>query len=284
MHRFNGYNIELTRGDSLTFRVSLTGRTLPEGSVALFTVKTHPREETPVIQKRLDASLGQLTVTLTPRDTDLPSRTYFWDVRVLIPLSGGGWELVTPMEYAAFTILEAIGRGFGVAGDPGFDGDAPVLSVLINEARDVIAQAQDAAARAEAAVGAAPSVTLSKEGGVTTVTATDKNGTTVTEIHDGAPGPQGPQGETGPAGTISKVTATITNTGGKPGVNVGYGGTASELELYLDFMNLQGPQGLPGQDGYTPSRGTDYWTAEDEAWMKGEIQTYVNNYLINGAW
>lgn len=39
-----------------------------------------------------------------------------------------------------------------------------------------------------------------------------------------------------------------------------------------------------GEDGYTPSRGTDYWTAEDEAWMKGEIQTYVNNYLINGAW
>ena len=33
-------------------------------------------------------------------------------------------------------------------------------------------------------------------------------------------------------------------------------------------------------DGYTPIRGTDYWTDSDKA----EIQTYVENAILGGAW
>ena len=145
MHRFDGYNIELTRGDSLTFRITLTGRDLPEGSVGLFTVKAHPRDEQPLIQKRVDAGGELLSIVLTPQETNLTPRTYFWDVRVLIPLENGGWEVETPMEYASFTILEAIGRDFGVPDNPGIDGDAPVLSVLIAQAREAIARAEEIA-------------------------------------------------------------------------------------------------------------------------------------------
>ena len=34
---------------------------------------------------------------------------------------------------------------------------------------------------------------------------------------------------------------------------------------------------LKGEDGYTPVKGTDYWTAEDIA----EIKTYCKNYIDN---
>lgn len=142
MHKFNGYDLEITRGDSLQFRVSLMGRDLPEGSVGLFTVKASPRDERALIEKRVDASGELLTITLHPKDTDLPPRTYFWDVRVLIPRPEGGFELETPMEYASFIVLEAIGRDFGVKDDPGMDGNVPVLQLLIEQAREAIQEIQ----------------------------------------------------------------------------------------------------------------------------------------------
>ena len=44
-----------------------------------------------------------------------------------------------------------------------------------------------------------------------------------------------------------------------------------------------GADGNPGADGYTPVRGTDYWTAQDVA----EIQTYIDNQIggaLNGSY
>lgn len=35
-----------------------------------------------------------------------------------------------------------------------------------------------------------------------------------------------------------------------------------------------------GDDGYTPIRGTDYWTDADKA----EIKSYVDNAILNGVW
>ena len=66
MHKFNGYDIEITRGDSLQFRVSLAGRELPEGSVGLFTVKASPRDEQALIQKRVDASRWEIKTVVFP--------------------------------------------------------------------------------------------------------------------------------------------------------------------------------------------------------------------------
>ena len=35
-----------------------------------------------------------------------------------------------------------------------------------------------------------------------------------------------------------------------------------------------------GEDGYTPVRGTDYWTDADKA----EIKSYVDDAILNGEW
>lgn len=110
MHRFDGFDIELTSGDSLQFRVTISGRELPEGTEALFTVKKSPRADDAMIEKRMavDAD-GVVLVGLSSSDTDIQPRTYYWDLRVLIPNGDGTFEVRTPMEYAAFTILEVIG-------------------------------------------------------------------------------------------------------------------------------------------------------------------------------
>lgn len=109
MHRFDGYDIELTRGDSLCLRIRLRGRDLPAGARALFTVRTAPRAEETVLEKRTDIADGETLIVLSSADTDLKARVYFWDLRVFIPGENGFDELETPMEYAAFTIVEAIG-------------------------------------------------------------------------------------------------------------------------------------------------------------------------------
>ena len=109
MRRFEGLNIELTRGDSTQFKVNFAGRTLPEGALALFTVKKSPRSMEPVIEKRLVITDGSVNVGLGNADTDIQPRTYYWDMRVLTPLGDGTFQVTTPMEYAAFTILEVIG-------------------------------------------------------------------------------------------------------------------------------------------------------------------------------
>lgn len=110
MYRFDGLDIELTQGDSIQFKANITGRELPEGTIALFTVKRSEKAEEAIIEKRLavDAD-GVVLVGLSSSDTDIPARTYYWDIRVLMPLGDGTYEVRTPMDYAAFTILGVIG-------------------------------------------------------------------------------------------------------------------------------------------------------------------------------
>lgn len=108
MHRFDGYDIELTSGDSLFFNVSLEGRELPAGAVAVFTVKRNPKDTEAVIEKQLEIEDGAVRVQLFPEDTALDARTYYWDLRVRFT-GEEGEEVETPMEYAAFTILQPVG-------------------------------------------------------------------------------------------------------------------------------------------------------------------------------
>ena len=49
---------------------------------------------------------------------------------------------------------------------------------------------------------------------------------------------------------------------------------AAELQAKADAGDFD------GKDGYTPVRGTDYWTAEDIAAIKG----YVDTAILGGAW
>lgn len=85
----------------------------------------------------------------------------------------------------------------------------------------------------------------------------------------GEQGIQGIQGATpniqiGTVATLNPTEqATVTQTG------------TLENPIF-NFGIPKGVQGERGQDGYTPVRGTDYWTAEDIA----TIQQYIDNQLV----
>ena len=109
MVKFNGLDIELTKGDSLQTKITISGRELGNDTIALFTVKKRTRDEEAVIEKRIHIYDNEVQIGLSSEDTNLAPRTYYWDLRVLIPLGDGTYEVRTPMEYAAFTILEVVG-------------------------------------------------------------------------------------------------------------------------------------------------------------------------------
>lgn len=108
MYRFEGLDIEVTGGDSLVFAVRFDGRAVPVGSTAVFTVKKRLRERKTMIEKRYAVADNRVVVALGPGDTALAPGTYWWDMRVL---SANGTEVRTPMAYAAFEVLEAVGNG-----------------------------------------------------------------------------------------------------------------------------------------------------------------------------
>lgn len=109
MLEINGYDVAITRGDSLILRVNLNGRDLPEGTDAVVTLKKSIHSEETILQKRFDASGETLNIHLTPTETDLTPGVYVWDLRLQIPLEDGSHEVLTPMEYAAFAVLPVVG-------------------------------------------------------------------------------------------------------------------------------------------------------------------------------
>ena len=111
MVNINGLDITLTRGDSLNLRVDLDGRNLPEGSLAEMTVKRSVRSRSVVLRKTFDASGETLGIQLSPQETALLPGAYVWDIRLQIPLADGGYEVYTPMEYAAVIIVPTVGGG-----------------------------------------------------------------------------------------------------------------------------------------------------------------------------
>lgn len=78
----------------------------------------------------------------------------------------------------------------------------------------------------------------------------------------GATGAQGPQGE--PGGYYTPTLSPL----GEEAVRVTFTPSKSGM---ASLVPLDVPL-LPGADGYTPVRGTDYWTDEDKA----EIKSYVD--------
>lgn len=116
MVEINGYDIVLTRGDSLFLRIDLGGRDLPAGAQAVFTLKKTIRSRSVLVQKIFDASEELLAVFLTPEETNLPAGMYVWDVRLQIPLEDGSFEVYTPMNYATFAVLDAVGTDVGITG------------------------------------------------------------------------------------------------------------------------------------------------------------------------
>lgn len=154
MVEINGFDITLARGDSLFLRIDLAGRDLPEGTDAVFSLKKNVRSDEVLLQKRFDASDEKVSIVLYPAETNLEPGLYYWDLRLQIPQETGGYEVVTPMDYAAFYVADVVGTEIGANGDPGANPDLPVLQEALNRAELVIAAANEAASRAERAADA----------------------------------------------------------------------------------------------------------------------------------
>ena len=111
MLRIDRHNIEITQGDSVRLKIRLEGREVPDGTQAVFTVKDTPWEPCrPVIEKVLTVLDGTVSILLEPGDTDLTPGHYVWDLRLKEQTEEGKQVVLTPMEYAVFRVLEAIGE------------------------------------------------------------------------------------------------------------------------------------------------------------------------------
>lgn len=109
MVMINGMGIRVTRGDSVRFTIHLTGRELPDGTMKLFSVKKRAwQHEQPAIELYIPVLGNDVEVILPPDMTDIVAGEYVWDLRVMED-SDEGTEVLTPMEYASFEVMEAIG-------------------------------------------------------------------------------------------------------------------------------------------------------------------------------
>lgn len=103
----------------------------------------------------------------------------------------------------------------------------------------------------------------------------------------GPAGPQGPQGPQGPKGNDGTMTFEDLTDEQKASLK-GEKGDRGPQGIQ-GVQGIQGIQGEPGEKGekgdtgaagYSPVRGTDYWTASDIA----EIKSYVDEAILGGAW
>jgi hypothetical protein len=85
-------------------------------------------------------------------------------------------------------------------------------------------------------------------------------------------GPQGIQGETGPQGPQGIQ--------GETGPQGEQGPKGADGTMSFEELTPEQKESLKGDPGYTPIRGTDYWTTEDIA----SIEVYIDDKILNGEW
>jgi len=117
----------------------------------------------------------------------------------------------------------------------------------------------------------------------------------------GIAGPPGPKGEPGINGFTPSIRIGTITKGENPDATLT--GTKEELVLNLvlpkgdkgepgqdgqpGLQGPSGPQGIQGEPGYTPIKGTDYYTEEDKTEIKKYCKDYIDeNYLnkLEGAY
>ena len=125
--------------------------------------------------------------------------------------------------------------------------------------------------------GHSPVVTATKSGKTTTISV---DGAAIATVEDGADGKPGAAGAPGKDGHSPVVTST--KSGKTTTINVD-GAAIATVEDGADgkpgAAGATGPAGVPGKDGKTPVRGTDYWTVAD----KQEIVNSVIAALPDGT-
>lgn len=54
-------------------------------------------------------------------------------------------------------------------------------------------------------------------------------------------------------------------------------------ETWRDLIAIADLKGVDGSPGYTPIKGTDYWTAEDISTIEQYINNYIDSVILGGA-
>lgn len=90
-------------------------------------------------------------------------------------------------------------------------------------------------------------------------------------------------GATNVQGAIGKLSATIDDLLENPPSSGG--ATTEQITEIINTALAQAKEsgefnGKDGEDGYTPIKGTDYWTESDKA----EIKSYVDEVILGGEW
>lgn len=107
----NGTDIEINKGNSAVFTITMTGDDVPaDGTDILFVVRKSPHYETDLICKHLTAESGVLTVRIDPEDMDLiPANTYYWNLIIQYDAGESPWTI--SKKALKFIILPEIGSG-----------------------------------------------------------------------------------------------------------------------------------------------------------------------------
>ena len=137
--------------------------------------------------------------------------------------------------------------------------------------------------------GFSPIATVTKADGVATISITDANGTTTVTVSDGVNGQDGKDGTNGTNGIngTDGITPHIDETTKHWFIGETDTGVLAEGVNGVDGKDgtngVDGTNGQDGADGYTPVRGTDYWTEQDIQTIKDYIDTELG-VIENGSY
>ena len=113
--------------------------------------------------------------------------------------------------------------------------------------------------------GISPTATVESNSDGAVITITDATGTTTSQIYNGSNGLPGADGLDGQDGFSPTIEVTDTETGVLLTIIDSTGTkTATVNNGVAGPQGPAGKDGVNGQDGYTPVRGTDYWTENDK--------------------
>ena len=118
--------------------------------------------------------------------------------------------------------------------------------------------------------GVSPTIEVNKTGKVTTLAITDANGTKTVTINDGADGEDGELTGSVDWNSVTNKPEVISCTHSWDGTVLTI--TSASGTSSANLKGEPGTPGTPGTDGYTPVKGTDYWTETD-------VQEMVNDVL-----
>lgn len=105
------------------------------------------------------------------------------------------------------------------------------------------------------------------------------NGTTLTVNSASGTSSANLKGDKGDDGSPGKDGVSVTHSWSGTKLSITSASGTSSVDLKGD-TGSKGDKGDTGAAGYSPVRGTDYWTASDIA----EIKSYVDNAILGGAW